>query len=126
MPSTFAQAIQVITKALGPIPKYQFIPGNDDNTKETGLLLDLQHLNIEDYKTLNDVVNATVSGQEDDNELLQERVVTLLAKLPLTPGRVKWLQMLSSTHCGNRLSILQPSSEAKMLVIANQMAATIS
>ncbi|KAI2634752.1 linoleate diol synthase precursor [Hypomontagnella submonticulosa] len=82
MPSTFAQAIQVITKALGPIPKYQFIPGNDDNTKETGLLLDLQHLNIEDYKTLNDVVNATVSGQEDDNELLQERVVTLLAKLP--------------------------------------------
>ncbi|KAF3061010.1 Linoleate diol synthase [Daldinia childiae] len=82
MSSPFAQAIQVITRALGPLPKYQFTPGNDDTPKETGLLQDLQHLGVEDYKTLKDVLDATVSGEEDDNELLQERIVTLLAKLP--------------------------------------------
>ncbi|KAI1378948.1 linoleate diol synthase precursor [Hypoxylon crocopeplum] len=82
MSSTFAQAIQVITRALSPLPKYQFTPGNDDNTKETGLLQDLQHLSVEDYKTLKDVLDVTVSGEDDDNGLLQERVVTMLAKLP--------------------------------------------
>ncbi|KAI0112924.1 linoleate diol synthase precursor [Daldinia grandis] len=82
MSSPFAQAIQVITRALGPLPKYQFTPGNDDTSKETGLYQDLQHLGVEDYKTLKDVLDATVSGEEDDNELLQERIVTLLAKLP--------------------------------------------
>ncbi|KAI1403187.1 linoleate diol synthase precursor [Hypoxylon fuscum] len=82
MSSTWAQTIQLITKALSPIPKYQFTPGNDDNTKETGLLQDLQHLNIEDYKTLKDILEATVTGVEDDNGFLQERTVTLLAKLP--------------------------------------------
>ncbi|OTA95381.1 hypothetical protein M434DRAFT_20259 [Hypoxylon sp. CO27-5] len=82
MPSTFAQAIKVIAKALSPLPKYQFTPGNDDTFKETGLLQDLQHLDIEDYKTLKDVLGATVSGEEDDDTLLQERIVTLLAKLP--------------------------------------------
>ncbi|KAI1417225.1 linoleate diol synthase precursor [Hypoxylon sp. FL1857] len=82
MPSPFAQAIQVITKALSPLPKYQFAPGNDDTSKETGILQDLQHLSIEDYKTLKDVLNATISGEEDDDTFLQERIVTLLAKLP--------------------------------------------
>ncbi|KAI1803769.1 linoleate diol synthase precursor [Daldinia bambusicola] len=82
MSSSFAQAIQAITRALGPLPKYQFTPGNDDVSKETGLLQDLQNLSIEDYKTLKDVLDATVSGEEDDNKLLQERIVTLLAKLP--------------------------------------------
>ncbi|KAI0138209.1 linoleate diol synthase precursor [Hypoxylon sp. NC0597] len=82
MPSTFAQAIKVIAKALSPLPKYQFTPGNDDTSKETGLLQDIQHLDIEDYKTLKDVLGATASGEEDDDTLLQERIVTLLAKLP--------------------------------------------
>ncbi|KAI1768174.1 linoleate diol synthase precursor [Hypoxylon sp. FL1150] len=82
MSSTWTQAIQVITKALSPLPKYQLTPGNDDNTKETGLLKDLQHLGIEDYKTLKDILEVAVTGQEDDDELLLERTVTLLAKLP--------------------------------------------
>ncbi|KAI0838022.1 linoleate diol synthase precursor [Hypoxylon sp. FL0890] len=82
MSSTFAQAVQVITKALSPLPKYQFTPGNDDTSKETGILQDLPHLSLEDYKTLKDVLDATASGEEDDNTLLQERIVTLLAKLP--------------------------------------------
>lgn len=82
MSTSWAQAIQVITKALSPIPKYQFTPGNDENTKETGLLKDLQHLGIEDYKTLKDILDVTVTGQDDDNEMLLERTVTMLSKLP--------------------------------------------
>ncbi|KAI1141068.1 linoleate diol synthase precursor [Hypoxylon sp. FL0543] len=82
MPSTFSQVVQVITKALSPLPKYQFTPDNDDTSEETGILQDLEHLSVEDYKTLKDVLNATISGEEDDNTLLQERTVTLLAKLP--------------------------------------------
>ncbi|KAI1392148.1 linoleate diol synthase precursor [Hypoxylon trugodes] len=82
MPSKFAQALQVLSRALGPMPKYQFTPGNDDTSKETGLLQDLEHLGIDDYKTLKDVLDATVSGEQDDDTLLQERIVTLLAKLP--------------------------------------------
>ncbi|KAI8966389.1 linoleate diol synthase precursor [Daldinia sp. FL1419] len=82
MSSPFTQAIQVIARALGPLPKYQFTPGNDDTSKGTGLLQDLLHLGIEDYATLKDVLEATVSGEEDDNKLMQERLVTLLAKLP--------------------------------------------
>ncbi|KAI0172456.1 linoleate diol synthase precursor [Hypoxylon sp. FL1284] len=82
MSSSWAQAIQVITKALSPLPKYQFTPGNDDNTKETGIIQDLQHLSIDDFKTLKDILDVTVTGQEDDNKLLLERTVTLLSKLP--------------------------------------------
>ncbi|KAI0007940.1 linoleate diol synthase precursor [Xylariaceae sp. FL0662B] len=80
--STLAQAAQVITKALAPLPKYQVTPGNDDISKETGILEDMEQLSIEDYKTLNDIVKASMTGEEDDNELLLERTVTLLAKLP--------------------------------------------
>ncbi|OTB07391.1 hypothetical protein M426DRAFT_71767 [Hypoxylon sp. CI-4A] len=82
MSSPFAQAIEVIARALSPLPKYQFTPGNDDTSKETGLFQDLQHLSVDDYKTLKDVLDATLSGEEDDNKLLQERIVNLLAKLP--------------------------------------------
>ncbi|KAL7621351.1 hypothetical protein AAE478_008672 [Parahypoxylon ruwenzoriense] len=82
MPPSWDQAVQIITKALAPVPKYQFTPGNDDNTKETGLLKDLQQLKIEDFKTLKDILKATITGEEDDNELLLERTVTLLGKLP--------------------------------------------
>ncbi|KAI1853021.1 hypothetical protein JX265_012777 [Neoarthrinium moseri] len=77
-----AQAIQVITKSLSPVPKYSVTPGNDETFKETGLLKDLQELDSEDYKTLNDLVQVSVSGEEDDSELFLERLVTLLAKLP--------------------------------------------
>ncbi|KAG4217262.1 hypothetical protein PC116_g34257, partial [Phytophthora cactorum] len=69
-------------KALGPLPKYEFTPKNDDVSEETGILQDLRKLSIQDYKTLKDALSAAISGEEDDNTLLQERVVTLLAKLP--------------------------------------------
>ncbi|KAI1101502.1 linoleate diol synthase precursor [Jackrogersella minutella] len=82
MTSTFAQAIQVITRALSPLPKYQFTPGNDDTSRETGIIQDLQHLGLDDYKTMKDVLNSAITGEEDDDTLLQERTVTLLAKLP--------------------------------------------
>ncbi|OTB12803.1 hypothetical protein K445DRAFT_369110 [Daldinia sp. EC12] len=79
MSSNFSQAI---TKALGPLPKYEFTPKNDDVSEETGVLQDLRKLSIQDYKTLKDALGTAISGEEDDNTLLQERVVTLLAKLP--------------------------------------------
>ncbi|KAI2466477.1 linoleate diol synthase precursor [Annulohypoxylon bovei var. microspora] len=82
MSSSFSQVIQVIARALSPLPKYQTTPKNDDNSKETGIIKDLQHLNVEDYKTLKDVLDSTITGEEDDDTFLQERIVTLLAKLP--------------------------------------------
>ncbi|KAI0883987.1 linoleate diol synthase precursor [Annulohypoxylon maeteangense] len=82
MSSNFSQMVQVIARALSPLPKYQFNPKNDDISKETGILEDLQHLNIKDIITLKDVLDSTITGEEDDDTLLQERLVTLLAKLP--------------------------------------------
>ncbi|KAK9778646.1 hypothetical protein SCAR479_04668 [Seiridium cardinale] len=81
-PTALAQAIQVILKALSPVPKNQVIPGNDDHIKDTGLLSDLVELGPEDLKTLGDFAKVSATGEEDDNELFLERLVTLLAKLP--------------------------------------------
>ncbi|KAH6659111.1 linoleate diol synthase [Truncatella angustata] len=80
--SAFAQTIQVILRALSPIPKYSVTPGNDDTTKDTGLLQDLLELGHEDVKTLGDLVKIAATGEEDDNSLFLERLITLLAKLP--------------------------------------------
>ncbi|RYP62571.1 hypothetical protein DL770_009568 [Monosporascus sp. CRB-9-2] len=66
-----SSCVQVITKTLAPIPKYQFVPGDDDTTKETGILNDRQHLSIRDYKVLRDILNVTATSEDDDNELLQ-------------------------------------------------------
>ncbi|KAK6088565.1 fatty acid oxygenase [Seiridium cupressi] len=82
LPTALAQAIQVILKALSPVPKNQITPGNDDHIKETGLLSDLAELGPEDLKTLGDFAKISATGEEDDNELFLERLVTLLAKLP--------------------------------------------
>ncbi|KAI1453979.1 linoleate diol synthase precursor [Annulohypoxylon moriforme] len=82
MSSNFSQIVQVIARALSSLPKYQFNPKNDSTSKETGILKDLQHLNLRDLKTLKDVLNSTITGEEDDDTFLQERIVTLLAKLP--------------------------------------------
>ncbi|KAM0810129.1 hypothetical protein AB5N19_10477 [Seiridium cardinale] len=81
-PTALAQAIQVILKALSPVPKNQVTPGNDDHIKDTGLLSDLAELGPEDFKTLGDFAKVSATGEEDDNELFLERLVTLLAKLP--------------------------------------------
>ncbi|KAI1206686.1 linoleate diol synthase precursor [Annulohypoxylon truncatum] len=82
MSSGFFQVAQVVARALGPVPKYQLNPKNDDTSKETGVIEDLRHLNFKDVKTFKDVLVSTITGEEDDDTLLQERLVALLAKLP--------------------------------------------
>ncbi|KAI1336794.1 linoleate diol synthase precursor [Xylariaceae sp. FL0016] len=82
MAPVLSKVVGVIVKALSPIPKYQFSPSNDDSTEETGIVSDVQNLSVEDYKTLVDILRAEAAGEEDDDQLLLERTVTLLAKLP--------------------------------------------
>ncbi|KAI5867841.1 linoleate diol synthase precursor [Durotheca rogersii] len=81
-PTPWAQAVQTINKALAPAPQHRLSQSNDDNAEETGLFEDLQRLKIDDFDTLKDVLEASISGEEDDNELLLERIVTFLARLP--------------------------------------------
>lgn len=81
-PSPFAEAVQLVSKALSPLPTDPFKPGNDESKESTGLLQDIQTLGLEDYKTLNEMLNASVSGESDDNTLLMERTINLLSKLP--------------------------------------------
>lgn len=88
--STWTQALQAAAHALAPLPKYPFGPGNDDDSRaaeqETGVLQDVARLTPGDYRTLGDILktaaNTDGSNEEDDDQLLLERTVTLLAKLP--------------------------------------------
>ncbi|KAI1497119.1 linoleate diol synthase precursor [Biscogniauxia marginata] len=82
MTPNLAQAIKMANKAISPTSKYQFTPRSDDNSEYSGILQDLENLGIEDYKTLISIVKSTAAGEIDDDELLLERIVTLLAKLP--------------------------------------------
>ncbi|KAI0124861.1 linoleate diol synthase precursor [Xylariales sp. AK1849] len=77
-----AQAFQAVSRAPTSLPKYAHTPGNDDTTEQTGILKDLEVLGLEDYKTLSDFANVSITGEVDDNDLILERIVTLLAKLP--------------------------------------------
>ncbi|KAH7303488.1 linoleate diol synthase [Stachybotrys elegans] len=80
--SPFAQLYQVISRALSPVPKYPYKLGNDDSVKKTGLLQDVQSMKLEDYKTINDMMNVAMNGEEDDDTLLLERTIAFLARLP--------------------------------------------
>jgi hypothetical protein len=80
--SPISQAFALISKALSPVPRDSFKAGSDKSHESTGLLKDLQAMGLEDYKTLSDMVSTSVSGEDDDNSLLMERLITLLSKLP--------------------------------------------
>ncbi|KAI0894095.1 linoleate diol synthase precursor [Annulohypoxylon nitens] len=82
MSSSFSQTALVIARAISPLPRYPFNPKNDDTSRETGILRDLKCLSITDLKTLKDVLVSSITGQQDDDTFLQERLVNLLAKLP--------------------------------------------
>ncbi|KAI1495045.1 linoleate diol synthase precursor [Biscogniauxia mediterranea] len=82
MSPNLAQVIRIATNTNTPIPKDRFTPGNDNTGEYSGLLEDLGSLDIEDYKTLATILKSTAAGEVDDDELLLERMVTLLAKLP--------------------------------------------
>ncbi|KAI5926939.1 linoleate diol synthase precursor [Camillea tinctor] len=82
MSLNLSQAISIATNPKTSTSKDRFTPGNDDTHGHTGILEDLESLDIEDYKTLVTTLKTAAAGEVDDDELLLERMVTLLAKLP--------------------------------------------
>jgi linoleate 8R-lipoxygenase / 9,12-octadecadienoate 8-hydroperoxide 8S-isomerase len=67
---------------MAPLPEYRYEPGNDDITPETGLIQDVQTLGFKDLETMMLFLKAKREGVEDDNDLLLERHIQLLSKLP--------------------------------------------
>ena len=82
MPSKLTELNQAIKRALTPEAKYPNPPGNLEPETEPDLLGDIKALGFKDYQTLLSFLNAAVTGVVDDNELLIENLVQLLAKLP--------------------------------------------
>ncbi|KAI0601288.1 linoleate diol synthase precursor [Biscogniauxia sp. FL1348] len=82
MSPNIVQAIRIAANTNAPISKDRFTPGNDSTDEYSGILADLGSLDIDDYKTLVTILKSTAAGEVDDDELLLERMVTLLAKLP--------------------------------------------
>lgn len=82
--SRLSSAAAAIKASLSPIPKYPYEPTNDDTTPPTGLLDDIQKLGFKDIETLLTFLNADVTGVENDDNLLLEHLIQLLAKLPPT------------------------------------------
>ncbi|KAK4446230.1 heme peroxidase [Podospora aff. communis PSN243] len=93
---------RVINKALAPESPYPHAPGNIDEPKVSDLCADIQALGFEDYDTLLDFLNAAVQGTADDNDLLLERLIQLLAKLPDSSKEV--VKYRSADGSGNNVN----------------------
>ncbi|KAK7728859.1 hypothetical protein SLS63_006467 [Diaporthe eres] len=89
--SRLSSLIETVRASLAPLDKSSSAPGNDDNVSQTGLIEDIQALGFKDYGTLVQFLNASVTGTNDDNHLLLERLVQLLAKLPPHSKQMKGL-----------------------------------
>lgn len=89
--SRLSSLIETVRASLAPLDKSSNAPGNDDNVSQTGLIEDIQALGFKDYGTLVQFLNASVTGTNDDNHLLLERLVQLLAKLPPHSKQMKGL-----------------------------------
>jgi hypothetical protein len=87
-----SSAAKAIQRSFSPIPKYPYTPTNAPAEKPTGILDDIKKLGFEDADTLADFLNAAVKGETDDNDLLLERLIQLLAKLPPTSIEGKKLE----------------------------------
>ncbi|KAG0646423.1 Fatty acid oxygenase ppoA [Hyphodiscus hymeniophilus] len=74
----------LVSKSLGPIPQYPYVPGIDDNTKMSGFLSQLHNLGFKDVGTLLSLLNSEVKGVQDDNKFLLENLVGLLSRLDTT------------------------------------------
>ncbi|KAK4194347.1 putative linoleate diol synthase [Triangularia verruculosa] len=62
--------------------EYPHAPGNLEPEATPDLIGAIKSLGFKDYETLLAVLNAAVQGTIDDNELLLERLIQLLSKLP--------------------------------------------
>lgn len=74
--------IETVRASLAPLDKNAQPSTNDDDASQTGLISDIRSLGFEDYGTLMQFLNTSVTGINDDNNHLLERLVQLLAKLP--------------------------------------------
>lgn len=82
---------QALGSSLSPITQYAYTPGNDDVTPKAEFLKDIQSLGFKDYETLLMFLNASITGINDDKQLLLERLVQILAKLPADSKELKEL-----------------------------------
>ncbi|KAK3374288.1 linoleate diol synthase precursor [Lasiosphaeria ovina] len=93
MVSKLAGLNKVLKKAFSPEAKYPYVPvqGNDEPETTQDLIGDIKALGFKDHQTLLAFLNAAVSGTVDDNDLLLESIIQLLAKLPPTSKEGKQL-----------------------------------
>lgn len=89
--SRLSSLIETVRASLAPLDRTSNASAKDDNVSETGLIADIQALGFKDYGTLVQFLNASVTGTNDDNHLLLERLVQLLAKLPPHSKQMKGL-----------------------------------
>lgn len=95
--------IQALRTSLAPLTPYAYTPGNDDVTPKTEFLKDIQNLGFKDYETLLMFLNASITGVNNDDKLLLERLVQILAKLPLDSKELKQLSDGFITQLWNTL-----------------------
>jgi hypothetical protein len=80
--SRLSTVTQALSRSVSASPRYAYFAGHDDKSKETGLLKDLQTLGVEDAQTMVLFLKASTTGVDDDNDLLLERMVQMISKLP--------------------------------------------
>lgn len=89
--SRLSSLIKTVRASLAPLDKSPWAAANSRDISETGLISDIRALGFEDYETLVQFLNASVTGINDDNKLLLERLVELLSKLPPHSRHLKGL-----------------------------------
>ncbi|KAK4187363.1 putative linoleate diol synthase [Podospora australis] len=94
---------QALKKAFTPEPKYPHVPGNLEPETHPDLIVVLKSLGFKDYETLLAFLNASVQGTIDDNDLLLERLIQLLSKLPSASKERKQLTDGLLTNLWNSL-----------------------
>jgi len=80
--SRLSDIFRAVKKAFSPEAKYPYVPGNVEVEASPDLLGDIEAMGFKDYQTLLAFLNAAVTGTVNDNDLLLENLIQLLAKLP--------------------------------------------
>ncbi|KAI3396982.1 hypothetical protein diail_11382 [Diaporthe ilicicola] len=83
--------IHTLRASLAPLEKSPNASGKDEGASQMSLISDIQSLGFKDYGTLLQFLNASVTGINDDDHHLLERLVQLLAKLPPHSKQMKGL-----------------------------------
>jgi hypothetical protein len=81
--NAFSQVSSLIKASMGPVhAKYPYLPSNDPPAAKGDLLADIKSLGFEDVATLLQSFYDQVKGVQNDDTLLLERLVKVLAELP--------------------------------------------